>query len=102
MSELDYSGSYEAPTTYGTDAGYGSGLFQGLASLGLGYINRRIDIDLQQRAATEGSPQTRSNSRPVTNTGVNGGDGGMFGSNPAAWLIGAAVVAVLIFAAAKG
>jgi len=98
VSALDTTtGSFAAPTTYGTDAGYGSGVFQGLASLGLGYINRRIDIDLQQRAATEGSPQTRTNSRPVTNTGINGGDGGMFGSNTPLWLLAAAAVAVVLF-----
>lgn len=48
-----------------------SGLLQGVATTTLGYLDRRIDIDLQQRLASRTTPGVTSTQTPVANTVPN-------------------------------
>lgn len=61
---------------------FASGAYQTLSSLGLGYLTRRLDIDLSQRAATTGSSQIKSNqslidNRPGSLLGMSAGSWGL-------------------------
>lgn len=48
---------------------YASGAFQAASALGLGYLSRRLDIDLSQRAAQTGTTSIKSNQTPIANSG---------------------------------
>lgn len=43
-----------------------SGAMQSLSALGLGYISRRADVDIQTRLATAGSSQIGGKNSPIT------------------------------------
>lgn len=72
---------------------YASGAFQSLAGLGMGYLTRRLDIDLSNRAATTGTTSIKSDQRPIDNTPA-GQLKGMLASPVAMLAIGGAAVLV--------
>ena len=52
--------SYTAPmTTAGSSSGGGGSLFGQLQALGVGYLSRRIDVDVQSRVQQPGTAQVR-------------------------------------------
>lgn len=48
-----------------------SALLQGVAQTGLGYLDRRIDVDLQKRLTRATTPEVTSDQRPIVNTVPN-------------------------------
>lgn len=45
-----------------------SGLLQGVAQTGLGYLDRRIDVDMQTRLYRATNPQVTSDQTPIAQT----------------------------------
>lgn len=77
---------------------YASGAFQAASALGLGYLSRRLDIDLSQRAAQTGTTSIKSNQTPIANSGAMAS----LASSPVLPLLAIGAAAVVIFLALKG
>jgi len=74
-----------------------SGLLQTAASTTLGYLDRRIDIDLQQRLANRSTPAVTSTQTPVANVVPNQTFG--MPTNTLLMVGGIALVAILLLKA---
>lgn len=69
-----------------------SGLLQGVASTGLGYLDRRIDIDLERRLTRAQTPELTSDQTPISQAVPNQ----MFGGSMLLPLLAIGLVAVLV------
>lgn len=72
-----------------------SGLLQTAASTGLGYLDRRIDIDLEKRLTRAQTPERVSDQRPIAQTVPNQ----LFGGSSLLPLLAIGLVAVLVLRA---
>jgi hypothetical protein len=66
----------DAVTMQGTTTGgeFYSGALQSLMGIGLGYVTRRADIELQSHTQTVGAPQRAGTGNAVRNTATTVGD----------------------------